>query len=61
MILTTIYRVFYPTDEYAKMMEFDKTAEANGYVLIKEDIRGRTYEFRKDYVVGTEGKEENGK
>lgn len=61
MILTTIYRVFYPTDEYAEMMEFDKTAEANGYVLIKEDIRGRTYEFRKDYVVGTERKEENGK
>lgn len=54
MILTTIYRVFYPTDEYDEMLEFDKTAEANGYVLIKEDISGRTYEFRKDYVVGAD-------
>lgn len=56
MILTTIYRVFYPRDEYAEMLEFDKTAEANGYIMIKEDINGRTYEFRKDYVVDAERK-----
>lgn len=58
MILTTIYRVSFRPDEFAEMMEFDKTAEANGYVVIGEDSSGRTYEFRKDYVVGAERKEE---
>lgn len=57
MILTTIYRVTFRMDEFTEMMEFDKTAEANGYHVIGEDSSGRTYEFRKDYVVETERKE----
>lgn len=58
MILTTIYIVKYHWDEIAEMTEFDKSAKANGYVVIDEDLEGRTYEFRKDYVVGAERKEE---
>lgn len=54
MILTTIYRVSFRTDEAAEMMEFDQTAEANGYRIIGEDSSGRTYEFRKDYIVGVD-------
>lgn len=52
MILTTIYRVKYHWDEFEAMNEFDKTAKANGYNVVDEDLEGRTYEFRKDYTVG---------
>lgn len=57
MILTTIYRVKYHWDEVTEMTEFDKTAKANGYTVIDEDVEGRTYEFRKDYVVTAERKD----
>ena len=54
MILTTIYRVKYHWTEQDDMNEFEKTAKENGYEVIKEDAEGRTYEFRKEYVVGAE-------
>lgn len=54
MILTTIYRVAFRSDEFEDMNEFDKTAEANGYHIIGEDLSGRTYEFRKEYIVNKE-------
>lgn len=54
MILTTIYRVKYYWTESEEMTEFDKTAKANGYTKIDEDSEGRTYEFKKEYVVGAD-------
>ena len=49
MTITTIYKIFFPLDEYEEMREFESTHEQ--YRKIAEDTLGTTYEYRTDYIV----------
>ncbi len=46
MILTTIYRVFIPWEEYDFMVAFEK--ENKDFHKVSEDTTGVTYESRTD-------------
>lgn len=49
MIISTIYRVFIPFDEFDAMLEFE--SHYKNYIKIKEDTTGVTYEYRSDCTV----------
>ena len=49
MTIITIYRIFFPWDEFEARMKFE--AESPQYVKIAEDTIGVTYEYRTDYFV----------
>ncbi len=49
MTITTIYRIFFPWNEYEEMRKFESTHEQ--YRKISEDSLGAKYEYRTDYIV----------
>ncbi len=54
MTITTIYRVFFPWEEYEIQLKFEQ--EHPAYRRVCEDSLGTAYEYRSNYMVNlTEG------
>lgn len=58
MTINTIYRIFFPWDEYEARMKFEK--ESPQYEKIAEDTLGATYEYRTVYFVDLAEEKDNG-
>ncbi len=59
MTITTIYRIFFPLNEYKEMLEF--ASAYKNYSKIAEDTTGTTYELKEVYTVNANEGEQNDK
>lgn len=59
MTITTIYRIFFPQNEYTERHKFEQ--ESPQYRKISEDTLGATYEYSTEYIVNFTEENKNSK